>query len=50
MRVFYFNRRQLQRVIWLAVLGVSLLVWGYWYDRSLQAVPAVLPQPIYQGN
>ncbi|WP_243113695.1 polysaccharide deacetylase family protein [Desulfofundulus salinus] len=32
------------------MLCFSLLAWGYWYNLSLQALPAVQPQPIYQGS
>ncbi len=32
------------------MLVFSLLAWGYWYNHSLQALPAVQPQPIYQGS
>lgn len=49
MRVYYFSRQRLWRGFWLAVLSFSLLAWGYWYNQSLQALPAA-SLPIYQGS
>jgi len=51
MAVYVLNRQRVMRGFILIGLGLLVLAWGFWFDRTLRrTAPASAMQPVYQGS